>query len=328
MKRLNHKLIFALIALLGIGIFWPRAVEASGYTIIKLQSRFGSTQSAVMDLNDFNVLLGWSVTDGNPQYAILDLDTSKPATPIMQAKSANHINRKGMILGMATTTDGTRSFGAYWIKASADPNELPSPMAALNSTGNMVGLKTLLFLHPTPHTLSLATGTARFTATADINDNNISVGFRHFQEGDRDMPAKWDKKGNSLALDLPTGVGGRAIAINNAGDVLVQTYLLDHSKPDSAVLIDNSGTSHTIGTFGYTTSPRGLNDYGVVVGSSDTRAGKTLPFVWDQKSGMRRLPLPGDAAWGSAAVINNSGVIAGSYVDTTSLQHAIVWMPK
>ena len=84
-----------------------------------------------------------------------------------------------------------------------------------------------------------------------------------------------------------------------------------------------------IGTLGGSNSyAQGINDFGQVVGYSNTGSGNSRAFLWGRSSGMENLGTFNDSSLHSYAYgINNSGQIVGqSYTGTSWLTaHAFLW---
>jgi len=80
------------------------------------------------------------------------------------------------------------------------------------------------------------------------------------------------------------------------------------------------------GPDGYTDAV-GINEHGVVVGSTST-PDDIRGYVWTQRGGMRRLAgLPAEV-FGTALGLNNEGWIVGTSAPGDGTTHAIVWIPK
>lgn len=81
-----------------------------------------------------------------------------------------------------------------------------------------------------------------------------------------------------------------------------------------------------LGTLGGKTSNAvAINERGQIVGWSETRTGKTHPFVWRSGKMTDLGTLAGRAGWGSAAAINERGQIVGDSETATGSVHPFLW---
>ncbi len=102
--------------------------------------------------------------------------------------------------------------------------------------------------------------------------------------------------------------------IDSAGRIVGQSFILGPGGPDLAVMWD-AGVLTDLGTLGGSTSARGINDVGQVVGTSTANLPggeqKQRGFLWENGQMTALDPLPGDTGSG-AADINEVGQICGS----------------
>jgi hypothetical protein len=118
----------------------------------------------------------------------------------------------------------------------------------------------------------------------------------------------WSPSDGQHTID-PTDEYSSAVAINNAGHILLQVgdegYLYVTGQPRHLGL---SGKGHT--------GVQALNDCDVVIGGYGPVAERYHAFVWSQAQGFKDLDslLPADSGWKlrSATAINDRGEIVGS----------------
>jgi probable HAF family extracellular repeat protein len=147
----------------------------------------------------------------------------------------------------------------------------------------------------------------------------------------------WDKASGMTDLGTITGSwwsGGNAI--NNDGQVTGQSALSYLFSTHAFVwdsmtgMIDLGTLGGGTGTVPYSNSHgSGINDSGVVTGTSITNEGIDHAFLWDAVNGMVDLgPLGLGSGRSSGNGINDSGMVTGSYSVSSPLgdvSHAYVW---
>nr|MDT0663493.1 hypothetical protein [Micromonospora sp. DSM 115978] len=153
----------------------------------------------------------------------------------------------------------------------------------------------------------------------DLNDRGQVAGsLEHPRDATPAQPFRW-QDGEFTLLEVPEGMSGRALKMNNRGDALGEVVNSDRSI-EMAVLW--RGTSMTV------LSPPGggmvrafdLNDRGQVVGDYWPSGTDLLrPFRWERGRFIDLLPGRPDSV-GGAYDINESGEIAG-FADT----RAVLW---
>ena len=148
----------------------------------------------------------------------------------------------------------------------------------------------------------------------------------------------WDKASGMTDLGTITGSwwsGGNAI--NNDGQV-TGSSALSYLFSTHAFIWDSTTGMIDLGTLGggtgtvpYSTSHgSGINDTGVVTGTSITNEGIDHAFLWDAVNGMVDLgPLGLGSGNSSGADINDSGLVTGSYSVSAGpigeVSHAYLW---
>ena len=134
------------------------------------------------------------------------------------------------------------------------------------------------------------------------------------------------QEGLYSTVDLGLVVSGHislARKINVHGQVAGRTGAL--SGVDTRAVVWTVGGLQILGALpgGDFSAAYGINDSGVVVGSSNT-ATIVRPFIWTSSQGMRPLPsLPGDRG-GEALAINNNGEVVGYSTGATGAV-AVLW---
>jgi len=118
------------------------------------------------------------------------------------------------------------------------------------------------------------------------------------------------------------GVEGQAVNINDKGQIV--GWASDANGLRHAVLWTSPDSLIDIGSLGGTAVAHGINEYGVVVGSSRNTETQSRAFIWDQATGMREVVYPG-VTFLSATDINEAGVIVGGFVNQSGEQNAYLW---
>jgi probable HAF family extracellular repeat protein len=187
-------------------------------------------------------------------------------------------------------------------------------------------------------------------AAMKINDFGIAAGTAENAELDSTCPGAsvspqtiefkpviWTRSG---VQELPTVDGnpdGIAFAINDLGQVVGGTGTCgpfnavegNNLTPLHAVLWQN-GKATDLGNLGgdgkfFGIFANGLNNYGQVVGASDTKGDASFhAFLW-QKGHITDLgTLPGDS-YSLGIAIGNNGLVVGASIDATFTPRAALW---
>jgi len=116
-------------------------------------------------------------------------------------------------------------------------------------------------------------------------------------------------------VDLGTlgGDASLANAVGSGGRVVGWARLPDSTRH---AFLYEGGVMRDLGTLGGSYSMAfAINAPGEVVGASSVPDARgEIPFVWTDSTGMRALPVPAGAG-GQALGINDSGILAGYYID-------------
>lgn len=173
----------------------------------------------------------------------------------------------------------------------------------------------------------------------NLNDLGQVVGESDAGFGDR-RSFLWTEEGGMQDLNpIFGGHYGQAIYINNLGQIVGHYYTTggQHAflwSPSEGFL--DLGTLANDPTQGGSSYPRGVNNFGQVIGYSNVitldGVSQTHAFSWSKDKGMQDLGTLASAyAWNSRAEaidINEAGEVVG-WSDTPSWQaHVFLWTPK
>jgi probable HAF family extracellular repeat protein len=223
------------------------------------------------------------------------------------------VNAHGVLLGRASTTDGTRqqSFLFQDGKLTLVAGE-PAKAEGINSTGNLAGEAKVtgsaasgpaLWMGGTPMGLGACCGGH---ATA-LNDQGDVVGTAYDKQG-RYKAFVWDQR-RGLRLLGPADIYSSAIAVNRSGHILIYAF-----QKGSWIFREGRMVPLELSKL-WPSQPRSINDCDVVVGSFGANSDESHAFVWDAKEGFRDLNslIPKDSGWNLevATSINDRGEIAG-----------------
>jgi len=272
----------------------------------------------------------------DPLYTVRDLGLLPGAT----ASEATAINASGVVLGVWSTSDGTRAF-RYDEGVLQDlgpfPGALDTMPVSINAAGQIAGSWTTGVSPPgwqpflydgTYHALD--TLGAQGGQAAGINDVRQVVGTLTFADHSQHA-FLYDGTTHDLAPTLG-GVRSSANAINSAG-AFVGSIVTAPSSPGQAYLYD--GALHMLGELspGHGSTAVAISPTGLVVGNAPVAVdanGHTLPgaFVWDGT--MHQLALPSGAisdASGElyATGVNSSGEVVGYAQAFESGPFAVLW---
>jgi probable HAF family extracellular repeat protein len=193
-------------------------------------------------------------------------------------------------------------------------------------------------------------------AALQINDFGIAVGTAENDESDSSCPGEsgsaqsiefkpviwtkpfpWSGMGIKELHTLDGDPDGIAFAINHLGQVVgasgtcgpFNTIELNNLIPLHAVLWQN-GNATDLGNLGgdgkfFGIFASGLNDYGQVVGTSDTTSDASFHgFLWQHGHLTDLVPLIGDS-YSAAIAIANNGLVLGVSIDASFNPHAVLW---
>jgi probable HAF family extracellular repeat protein len=144
------------------------------------------------------------------------------------------------------------------------------------------------------------------TATG-INNHSQMIG-NVYDEAGQYHAFLWGEASGMQRIGPPNTFSS-AVAINDSGDVLVQSFsdgvLLYHQGKAQRLALSSKRPSH----------PKALNDCGVIVGAFGPFSDADRAFVWDVVEGFRDLNdlIPAKSGWKleTATAVNNRGQIVG-----------------
>ena len=232
----------------------------------------GFSTSEVASINDRGVAVGNLVGPvGDPVRAAIFMPGKTTQLNSLGNARAYGINNKNHVVGESVLANAGGTHSVMWAETGEQVN-----------LGDCCG------------------GVARA-----INDADQVVGYM-WSADHRYEAFLWDTTHGIVRL-TPSERFSSALAINNLGDVLVETgsgYLVYHRR-------DRSFSKLPLGK----AAASALNDEGQIVGASGPIKDHFKAFVWDSNLGMRDLNslIPADSDWvlERAVAINNKGQIIG-----------------
>jgi len=344
-----------------------RAVVWDGGVSTLLDS-MGSSNSASA-INDAGQIVGCSGVFTGPggvcRVAVMWSGGEIIRLGTSEFSGARAINNRGQII--------IGSSGSLFLWDNGVMSELPGLSSAsdINDRGEILGLsdgRPVIWAHGMMTPLALPPGEWS-VSTAAINDLGDAVGtITSTVPGALSMAVLW-RNGEMIPLPPPSANQPMSAAdINNRGEIVgrssVEALLWVPQAPPAPGLSPSDvgpppgtpATSSTVvaaanqtettpppmdlGTLGGTFStPTGINDDGVVVGSSTTSAKEQHAFVWTRTNGMMDLGTFGDPSatgWPlrtsfATAVSNTGEVVGASYVPFISVPdgyRAFRWTPS
>jgi probable HAF family extracellular repeat protein len=138
-----------------------------------------------------------------------------------------------------------------------------------------------------------------------VNNRNQAVGWSELAGRDTEHAILW-QGGELIDLGaLPGDTASRGYAINERGQIVGISVDHNLARAHAARWDDGQITNLTL-PGAHSCYAFDINNRGEVAGACDLDA-----VVWTGDA-VQRLPLPAGYTWGSAAAINNAGVIAGT----------------
>jgi len=124
------------------------------------------------------------------------------------------------------------------------------------------------------------------------------------------------------------GDGAIGLAVNGKGEVAGVYYPPNLAPPRAFFWSEKTGMID-IGVLpgGTTSTAKGINDAGTVVGWADDSQGGLHPFAWTLVGGMKILPSISGAGGGGATAINSLGAIVGWSRRADGSEGATRWLP-
>jgi len=314
----------------------------------------------VTGINDREQVTGWiSAQDGSPFHAFIwdrrggarDLGAVPGHTSVTSAA----INDAGTVIGSATDFDTGESLAFAWTPRrggrSLDTSlgGVDSFATAINRSGQVAGGSATAsgeihaFLRDVDGAVldlgAFPDGIGFSSATA-MNDRGQVIGTR--SDGDRDDVFVWDARHGMQSLSPQFGPAFSASpsGINNRGEVVGAVFVATDGSQHAfrwtrTTGVQLLGTLSGVDTDFATASA--INDFGTIVGGSQTASGEFHGFVWSARSGMRDLNELIDArsglaipqVLGTAMAINEDGAIAiGGVVPGEESQKGYLMVPR
>ena len=223
------------------------------------------------------------------------------------------INQAGEVVGQVTRNDaGVERIQAfvYRVGKLTILSEAQSKAKAINNAGEIAGENS-----PegpavwSSHSLHGLGGCCGGRALA-LNNRGQVVGELNDREA-RYGAFIWDAASGMRPIEVPNARNSTALAINDAGDVLVQSL-----APNAVFLREQGKLTHVELSTESASQPLALNNCDVIVGEYGANSEYYHAFVWDRKNGFRDLNKLVDVGsdWNleSALDINDRGEIVGT----------------
>jgi probable HAF family extracellular repeat protein len=221
-------------------------------------------------------------------------------TPVGEYGVAFSINDQRQVVGW-TQTPGPRFIAFLWtfkeglLTLGTLPNDTGSIATAINESGIVVGLSCCSFGAPRAFIWSASHG---------MRDLGTLVG-------------------NSSTCES----GSTANAVNIREMVVGMSCTVSGFGADHAFLWTSESGMIDLGTLGGSRSvASGINDAGLVVGTSTVSDGHSHAFLWSRLLGMEDLGTLGGGS-SQANAINDRGAVTGSSTLPDGTTHAFVWTP-
>ena len=221
------------------------------------------------------------------------------------------INRAGVLIGVATTADGTKRHGFLFRsgKLTLLPGQQSKP-TAINEAGVVVGESVL----PKKQSSGAAMwqdgslidlGACCGGGASGINNKGQIIG-QIYDKDSRYHAFLWNH-GQIIMIGSPDEYTS-PVAIDDLGRVVVQTF------PGNLLYEDGKLTSLTFSTK-FPSQPRAMNNCGAIVGSFGPHSDALRAFIWDKSNGFVDLNqrIAAGTGWTLevASGINNDGAIVG-----------------
>ena len=160
----------------------------------------------------------------------------------------------------------------------------------------------------------------------DVNNRGVVVGWSAASVTGPPTAFRWTERDGIEPIPPLAGPRSMAAGINEAGDV-VGNSSVSATPPfiDHAVVWWRTGGVTDIGTLGFNSTARSINDRGEVAGFGQPCPGcPQRPFYWSAETGIVDLGIP-PGTRGFAFEIDNHGRVAGWYESPPGVPHAFIW---
>ncbi|MCM3926187.1 HAF repeat-containing protein, partial [Frankia sp. AiPs1] len=244
-----------------------------------------------------------------------------------RSSSARAVSRTGVIVGYSSTDSGAQHAARWQGTRPLDLGTLGGPSSEavdVNAAGQIVGSSAnaagqthaVVWSGGAIHDLGTLGGP--WSAASAINERGQIVGQSETADGQRHATL-WDRSHPIDLGTLPGNATSSAVTINNAGQVLVNSY-----GGTNGAFLWQTGRRTPLGVAGSTVEPGDLNDQGVACGTVTSSDGTTRAFRW-QAGRLTQLATLG-SNYASAWAITPAGTILGTSHSTTSpIPQAVFW---
>ena len=161
------------------------------------------------------------------------------------------------------------------------------------------------------------------TSASAINGDGTIVG------GGAGVPVRWRRVNGVWQIEQLDTRPGSVMGANSAGDLVGSVQGSCSSPPSCSIgmIWYAAGGTRVLGNLGgQSTTPRGINAAGEVVGLSTLPNGDGVPFFWTQSLGMRQLPVGSGWAFAVSGVRSDgTRLVVGAGGQPFS---ALVWVVR
>ena len=321
--------LFPLLALAAVAQAGMSPVPT--YTLTDLGTLPGNHESQANALNDRGEVVGSSGSRAFLYSGGKMIDLGAPSSSIPPSPSpasyGNGINDSGQVIGITHVMSGEGGF--LYTGGTLHPLDISSP-TAINDSGQIVGSSLFGPNFQIRHAVLISGGSTQELGTLGgdasranaVNDAGQVVGGSSLASGSL-RPFLY---ANGRMIDLGTpGGDGEATAINDRGQI-VGNFNSDPQDPYNGpqhAFLYSDGTMHDLGSV----QARGINDSGVIIGTTSTTTGAFVDVngTWYD---LNRLILNGSGYLvGNPTAINASGQIAANASTPDGEQHAVLLTP-
>jgi hypothetical protein len=288
-------------------------------TLLDLGGLPSSTTNWVGSINDSDIAVGASYSDGRPTRAVKYDGKGGAAElvgPAGSSTTVKAVNNRGAAAGTTIDVGGhSRAIrfdpdGTYQVLIAPYGYATAAGMAiddsgtvygtARDETGRQIAVR----WRPNGvlTAMKLPEG-ATWAQVTSASPNGYVVGHV-FGTGGGPLAVRWNRNGSVITLARVTNGTTSAEAVNNRGEVVGNSNGADGTygarwRADGSVIMLSKGMY-----------PKSINDSGVMVGFTHV-GGEPRPYRWSENGEALDLGLPEGATSGGALDINTDGVIVG-----------------